>query len=82
MDVTLTAKHALFDPPLARRGNYVQFNVMNTTSSRRTFTLAGRRIVIPARARRLMAIEFDIRGKYRYVSRAGSSRIVGVFRVV
>src|SRR5262249_10079639 len=82
LDVTLTAKHARFDPaPTARRGNYVQLNVMNATSSRRTFTLAARRIVIPARARRLMAIEFDVRGKYRYVSRAGSSKVVGVFRV-
>jgi hypothetical protein len=82
LDVTLTAKHVGFEPAMARRGSYVQFNVENTTAKRRIFTLAGRRIVIPARSARLLAIEFDVRGKYRYVSRAGASKVAGVFRVL
>jgi hypothetical protein len=82
VDVALSAKHVRFEPASARRGSYVQFNVKNTTRARRIFVLAGRRIVIPARSSRLMAISFDVRGRYRYVSGAGASRIVGVFRVL
>jgi hypothetical protein len=56
-------------PKQVRRGNYVEFNVRNTTARRRMFSLAGRTIAIPAGKNRLLAITFEVRGKYRYVSR-------------
>jgi hypothetical protein len=72
--VTLSPKHAL-------RGNYVDFHVRNRTAHRRTFTLAGRTIVVPPRSLRRLAIMFDVRGTYRYVSRGGGTVIRGTFRV-
>ena len=72
--VTLSKKQAL-------RGNYVEFRVRNRTARRRTFTLAGRTIVVPARKLRELAIMFDVRGTYRYVSRGGGTAIRGTFRV-
>jgi hypothetical protein len=60
--VTLSAKQV-------RRGNYVEFTVRNTTATRRMFSVAGRTIAVPAGKYRLLAISFDVRGKYRYVSR-------------
>jgi hypothetical protein len=81
VDVALTAKKVSFNPGFARRGNYVQFRVMNRTPARRTFSVAGRNIAIPARKVRFMAIEFDVRGRYHYVSRSGSRTFRGFFRV-
>jgi hypothetical protein len=74
--VTLSAKQV-------RRGNYVEFKVRNTTAKRRLFTVAGRTISIPARSYRLLVVSFEVRGKYRYVSRSTTGTAVrGTFRVV
>jgi hypothetical protein len=64
-----------------RRGYYVEFHVHNRTAVRRRFTVVGRTITIPARKLRLLAIEFDVRGVYRIVSRGGGSTIRTTFRV-
>lgn len=73
--VTLSAKHV-------RRGYYVQFKVRNTTPSPRTFTLAGRKISVPAKKLRYLVISFGVRGKYRYSSRPVSGpAVVGTFSV-
>ena len=72
--VTLSAKQAA-------RGNYVDFRVRNRTAARRTFTVAGRTIVVPARRVRQLAIMFGVRGTYRYVSRGGGTAVRGTFRV-
>jgi hypothetical protein len=61
--VTLSSTHV-------RRGNYVEFNVRNTTAKRRMFSVAGRTIAIPARKNRLLVISFDVRGRYSYISRS------------
>jgi hypothetical protein len=68
--VTLSAKKV-------RRGNYVEFNVRNTTAKRRVFSVAGRTIAVPAGKNRLLVISFDVRGKYRYVSRGTAGKPVG-----
>jgi hypothetical protein len=81
IDVALHAKTVGFTPKSARRGNYVQFRVTNWTAKRRTFRLAGRYIVVPARKARFIAVEFDRRGKYQYVSRATGSTVKGIFKV-
>jgi hypothetical protein len=74
--VTLSSQHV-------RRGYYVQFKVRNTTETRRIFRLAGRTIAIPARKFRYLAISFDVRGKYHYVSRptASGNAVSGTFTV-
>jgi hypothetical protein len=63
--VTLSAKSV-------RRGNYVEFKVRNTTAKQRRFSVAGRTITVPPKRYRLLVISFDVRGKYRYVSRAAA----------
>ena len=68
--VTLSVKQV-------RRGNYVEFNVKNTTATRRLFSVAGRTIAVPAKKNRLLVISFDVRGKYRYVSRTTTGKPVG-----
>jgi hypothetical protein len=60
-----------------RRGYYVQFRVRNTTPKVRTFTLAGRKISVPAKKLRYLVISFDVRGKYHYSSRPASGDAVG-----
>jgi hypothetical protein len=64
--VTLSSKQV-------RRGHYVQFKIRNTTASRRLFSLAGRTIAIPPRKFRYLAISFDVRGTYHYVSRSSAA---------
>jgi len=63
------------------RGYYVEFGVRNTTATRRLFTVAGRTIAVPPRKLRLLAIEFSVRGTYRYVSRGAGTAVRGTFRV-
>ena len=73
--VTLSAKQV-------RRGYYVEFKVQNATAKQRKFSLAGRTIIVPAKKYRLLAISFDVRGTYRYVSRgATGSPVSGTFVV-
>jgi hypothetical protein len=79
--VTLTPEAVRFSAKRAPRGNYVQFDVRNTTAKRRTFSLAGRTIAVPARRRRLLVVFFDARGRYPYVSRTSQTAIRGIFRV-
>jgi hypothetical protein len=68
-------------PQSAPRGYTVEFAVRNRTAHRRTFSLAGKRIVVPAKKLRLFGFEFDRRGTYRFTS-TGAGRIVrGTFRV-
>jgi hypothetical protein len=43
--------------------------------------MAGRTIAVPARRLRLLAIMFDVRGTYRYVSRGDGIAVRGTFRV-
>jgi hypothetical protein len=63
------------------RGYYVQFGVRNTTGARRRFSVAGRTILVPARKLRFMAIEFDVRGTYKIVSRGGGTTVHRTFRI-
>jgi hypothetical protein len=79
--VSLAQRTVHFSDKQVPRGNYAQFHVKNTTATRRTFTLAGRSIVVPARRVRLLVLFFDVRGRYGYASRAGGSVIRGTFRV-
>jgi hypothetical protein len=79
--VTLTPQAVHLSAKRARRGNYVRFDVRNATAKRRTFTLAGRGIAVPARRGRFLVILFDARGRYEYVSRTSQTTIRGVFRV-
>jgi len=79
--VTLTPQAVRFSAKRAPRGNYVQFNVRNTTAKRRTFSLAGRTIAVPPRRGRFLVVFFDARGRYPYMSRASQAAIRGVFRV-
>jgi len=82
IDVGLTTKQVKLSQSSVRRGNYVQFRVRNTTSARRTFTVAGRTIRVPANKTRLMVVDFLVRGRYLYASRGpSSSAIRGLFRV-
>jgi len=79
--VSLTARTVALSPRFAPRGSTVQFGVRNRTTRTRTFTLAGKHVVVPAGKLRFLGFEFDRRGKYVYVSR-GAGRIVrGTFRV-
>jgi hypothetical protein len=81
VEVTLMQRAVRFSEKRAPRGTYVQFNVRNATAKRRTFSLAGRRISVPARRGRLFVIFFDARGRYPYVSRTSQTAIRGIFRI-
>jgi hypothetical protein len=80
--VGLTATHVKLSQTSVRRGYYVQFRVRNMTTARRTFSVAGRTIAIPAKKSRYMVVDFLVRGRYLYSSRGpSSSAIRGLFRV-
>jgi hypothetical protein len=79
--VSLTTHTVTISKKSVSRGYYAQFNVRNTTATRRVFTLAGRTIAVPPRKLRLLAIIFDVRGTFRYVSRGAGTEIRGTFRV-
>ena len=81
IDIALTAKHVKLSQTSIRRGYYVQFHVKNTTPARRTFSLAGRTIVIPAKKSRYMVVDFLVRGRYLYASRGPKHAVRGLFRV-
>jgi hypothetical protein len=82
VDVALKAHAVTLSAKQVRRGYYVQFRVRNTTPSARIFTLAGRKISVPAKKLRYLVISFDVRGTYRYSSRlASGSAVIGTFRV-
>jgi len=81
IDVGLTSKQVKLSQTSIRRGYYVQFRVRNTTPAKRTFSLAGRTILVPAKKSRLMVVDFLVRGRYRYMSKGPSSAIHGLFRV-
>ncbi len=72
--VTLSAKRV-------NRGYYVEFGVRNRTAARRTFSVAGRRITVPPRRLRLLAIMFDVRGTFAVVSRGAGTAVRSTFRV-
>ena len=75
-------KHAVtFSRKTFYRGYYVRFGVRNATASRRVFSVAGRTIAVPPRKLRLLAIEFDVRGRVTYVSRGAGTAVRGSFRV-
>jgi hypothetical protein len=79
--VSLTTHAVTLSKKSVGRGYYVQFNVRNTTAVRRMFTLAGRTIAVPPRKLRLLAMIFDARGTFRYVSRGAGTSVRGTFRV-
>jgi hypothetical protein len=81
VSVSLTGRAVQLSTKQVARGNYVEFHVRNKTAHRRLFTVAGRTIVVPARKLRLLAIMFDVRGTYRYISRGDGTAIRGTFRV-
>jgi len=81
VSVSLRSHAVTFSAKQVPRGNYAQFHVRNTTASRHVFTLAGRSIVVPARATRLLVLYFDVRGRFRYASRGGGTAVHGIFRV-
>jgi hypothetical protein len=79
--VTLTKKNVTFTQTSVRRGYYVQFRVRNATPARRTFSVAGRTIAVPAKRSRFMVVDFLVRGRYLYSSRGRGNAIRGLFRV-
>jgi hypothetical protein len=80
--VTLTANRVMLSRRSAARGSLVEFAVRNRTARRRTFSVGGKTIAVPARKLRLTAVDFQARGKYALVSRAGRSAAVrSSFRV-
>jgi hypothetical protein len=81
VNVALTTTHVKLSQASVRRGYYVRFLVRNTTPARRTFSLAGRTIAIPAKKSRYMVVDFLVRGRYLYASRGPRNAIRGLFRV-
>jgi hypothetical protein len=79
--VQLTASAITFSTKRAFRGAEVEFAVRNRTPAKRIFSIAGKRITVPAQALRLTAVSFQARGRYRVVSRTATSRVSTVFRV-
>lgn len=65
----------------AARGLEVEFTVRNKTASRHVFSIAGKTMVVPAKAVRITAISFQARGRYKVVSRVGTRRLTTTFRV-
>jgi len=80
--VQLTASTITFSTMRAFRGAEVEFAVRNRTPATRIFSIAGKRISVPARALRLTAVSFQARGRYRVVSRTPTSRVSTIFRVL
>jgi hypothetical protein len=82
VDVALTKSHVQLSQTSIHRGYYVQFRVRNTTPARRTFSVAGTTILVPAKKSRFVVVDFLVRGRYLYASRGPSSSAVrGLFRV-
>jgi hypothetical protein len=79
--VQLTASTIRLSTNRVPRGNEVEFAVRNGTPRKRIFSIAGKRITVPARALRLTAVSFQARGRYRVVSLTPTSRVSTVFRV-
>jgi hypothetical protein len=79
--VSLTTHAVTLSQKQVDRGYYVEFGVRNATATRRLFTVAGRTVAVPPRKLRLLAIEFSVRGTYRYVSRGAGTAVRGTFRV-
>jgi hypothetical protein len=79
--VSLTTHAVTLSQKQVNRGYYVEFGVRNRTATRRLFTVAGRTVAVPPRKLRLLAIEFSVRGTYRYVSRGAGTAVRGTFRV-
>jgi hypothetical protein len=80
--VTLTANRVVLSRGSAARGSIVEFAVRNKTARRRTFSVSGKTIVVPALKLRLTAVDFQARGKYALVSRAaGRTSVRSSFRV-
>jgi len=81
VNVQLTASAITFSTSRAFRGAEVEFAVHNRTHGKRIFSIAGKRIAVPAEALRLTAVSFQARGRYRVVSRTPTSRVSTIFRV-
>jgi hypothetical protein len=81
VNVQLTASAITFSTSRAFRGAEVEFAVRNRTHGKRIFSIAGKRIAVPAEALRLTAVSFQARGRYRVVSRTPTSRVSTIFRV-
>ena len=83
VNVSLKANAVTLSSKQVRRGHYVQFKIRNATTGRRLFSLAGRTIAVPARTFRYLAISFNVRGTYHYVSRppASGNAVRGTFIV-
>jgi hypothetical protein len=82
VNVSLRPNTVTLSQKQVRRGYYVEFKVRNTTAARRVFSLAGRTIAVPPRKFRYLAISFDVRGKYHYVTRGPSGDAIrGTFVV-
>jgi hypothetical protein len=79
--VSLTTHAVTLSQKRVNRGYYVEFGVRNRTATRRLFSVAGRTVVVPPRKLRLLAIQFSVRGRYRYVSRGPGTAVHGTFRV-
>lgn len=81
VQVALKSASVTLAPRSAPRGYTVEFAVRNRTAHRRTFTLAGKRIVVPARRLRYFGFEFQRRGAYRYTSNGAGRVVRGTFRI-
>jgi hypothetical protein len=82
VNVSLTRSAVTLSSKQAKRGLYVQFRVQNASTLRRSFSVAGKTIAVPAHKARLLVIFFDARGRYRYVSRGAGTAVRGSFRIV
>ena len=79
--VTVSTARIALSSNHAARGLEVEFRVRNATWARQRFSVAGKTILVPAKAVRLTAISFQARGRYRVVSRTVRKRLTTVFRV-
>jgi hypothetical protein len=83
--VALTSSKISLSRTASPRGYEVEFSVRNRTGAKRIFSVAGKAIVVPARALRLTAVSFQARGRFRVVSRTisrtGRSRVTTIYRV-
>lgn len=64
--------------------SFAQFRIHNTTPHHRTFSIGGQTVTVRSKGSRILIIEFNLRGKYAYVSKGpkGAKVFRGVIRVI
>lgn len=59
-----------------------QLKIRNRSRTTRTFAIGGFNVKIPRGSQRVLLLDFEIRGKYPYVSTGGGKTFRGVLKVV